>query len=188
MRHSNQKYLKGIGIGTLGGIVAGLLPSIGSSQSALIIQNILGRKDEKEFLVAVGGVNTSAAIYALLALYLINNPRSGASIAVEHIAVEFQYLDFLFVIGVILLTAPWGVLVTLKIARVFIKKIQSINYETFSKVVLGFLFLLILLVTGLKGLAIAITGSAIGFVTPILGIRRSYCMAVLIVPTILYFI
>ncbi len=39
--------LKGIGVGSLAGLLAGLLPSIGSSQSATVVQEIFGKGDER---------------------------------------------------------------------------------------------------------------------------------------------
>jgi TctA family transporter len=42
--------------------------------------------------------------------------------------------------------------------------------------------------TGLRGVLIAVTATAIGLVAAVTGVKRSHCMAVLVVPTILYFI
>lgn len=188
LEYDPGNYPKGILAGSLGGILTGLLPSIGSSQSALIIQSLMGRKDEKSFLVALGGVNTSDAIYALFALYLIDNPRSGASIAVERLMLEVTYADFLFMVGVVLFTSFFAALITMNLAKFFVTKIQKLNYGKFSLGVLLFLTALILLLTGPLGLLIAGTGAAIGVAAPLAGVQRSHCMAVLIVPTILYYL
>jgi putative membrane protein len=186
--YSEVGIKNGVVMGSIGGIATGLLPSIGSSQSALIIQNILKGKDEKEFLIALGGVNTSDAIYALLALYLIGNPRSGASIAIEQMIMDFTLYDFIFMISVILITLFFATFITLELARFSVRRVQSIDYKLFSKATLIFLIALILLLTGLTGLLIAITATAIGSITHLTGIKRSQCMAVLIIPTILYFL
>jgi|Deesub1362A_J573_1020465.scaffolds.fasta_scaffold00350_33 putative membrane protein len=183
-----ELYAKGIGIGSVAGLLAGLLPSIGASQSALIVQNILGKKNEKQFLVAQGGVNTSASIYAILALYLINNPRSGASIAVEYILRDFTYTDFLLVISLVMLTTSLAVGITLGLAKISIRYVKKIDYAKLSSTVVIFLTILILGITGVKGLIIAVTATSIGFITPLCGIKRSHCMSVLMVPTILYFL
>ncbi|MFQ6105703.1 MAG: tripartite tricarboxylate transporter permease, partial [Candidatus Hydrothermarchaeaceae archaeon] len=181
-------YPGGIVIGTIGGILTGLLPSIGSSQSAMIIQNFFRKKDEKTFLVALGGVNTSDAVYALFALYLIGNPRSGASIAVEYILEVFTFQDFLFMISVVLMSAFFGVTITLLMARFFVGKSAELNYHSFSKYIIAFVLTLIFLITGWRGLLVALTATAIGLITPVAGIKRSHCMAVLVVPTIFYFL
>jgi putative membrane protein len=188
LEYDSGNYPRGLLAGSLGGILTGLLPSIGSSQSALIIQNFLGEKKEKSFLVALGGVNTSDAIYALFALYLIGNPRSGASIAVERLLPEVIYADFLFMVGVVLFTSFFAALITLNLAKFFVRKIQKLDYGKFSLGVLLFLTVLILLLTGPVGLLIAGTGTAIGVAAPLAGIKRSHGMAVLIIPTILYFL
>lgn len=188
IQESEGYYPGGILIGSLGGMLTGLLPSIGSSQSALIIQNAFKNRNEKSFLVALGGVNTSDAIYALFALYLIGNPRSGASIAVEHIMREFTPLDFLLMISIVLLTAFFATFATLALARIFVRKIQEIDYGKFSRATLLFLAVLIFALTGAKGLLIAAIATNIGLMAHQFGIRKSDCMAVLIVPTILYFL
>jgi putative membrane protein len=179
-------YPFGVLAGSLGGILTGLLPGVGSSQSALIIQNLMKKQDEKSFLVALGGVNTSDSIYALLALYLISNPRSGASIAVERIMGELTYGDFLFMAAIVMFTAFFAAYVTL--AKFFVLKVQRINYRSFSLSVLAFLVLLVSAFTGVIGLLIFATSTAIGVLAPLAGVKRSHCMAVLIIPTIMYYL
>src|SRR3989338_318269 len=62
-------------LGSLSGIFAGLLPGIGSSQAAVIIESI--EPKEEEFLSALGSLNISDMIYSFMALWIVSNPRSG---------------------------------------------------------------------------------------------------------------
>ncbi|MEE9474739.1 MAG: tripartite tricarboxylate transporter permease [Candidatus Hydrothermarchaeaceae archaeon] len=186
--YDDSPYRQSIAAGSVAGALTGLLPGVGSSQSALIVQNAFKDKNEREFLVAIGGVNTSDAIYSIFALYLIGNPRSGASIAVEHILKEFTFQDFLFIVAVVLIVTPFATCVTLALARISVGRLQNLDYAKFSKYVLCFLFVFILAMTGLRGILIAATATAIGLVAAVTGIKRSHCMAVLVVPTILYFL
>lgn len=186
--YGDSPYRQSIAAGSVAGALTGLLPGIGSSQSALIVQNAFKDKNEKEFLVAIGGVNTSDAIYSIFALYLIGNPRSGASIAVEHILKDFTFQDFLSIVAVVLITAPLATGITLALARISVRRLQNLDYAKFSKYVLCFLFVFIFAMTGLRGVLIAVTATAIGLVAAVTGVKRSHCMAVLVVPTILYFI
>jgi putative membrane protein len=190
LSYSKKMYLRGAIMGSLGGILTGLLPSIGSSQSALMIQNAMGRgeKNTREFLVAIGGVNTSDAIYALFALYLIGNPRSGASIAVEQIIGEFVFDDLVFMVAVVMVTIFFAASVTLLLARFFVKRIDSVDYIIYTKTTLAFLLVLIALLTGWRGLLIAFTAASIGIITIYAGVKRTHGMALLMVPTILYFL
>jgi len=179
---------KGIFIGSLAGLLSGLLPSIGSSQSATIIQGLFGRGDEKEFLVAQGGVNTANAIYAFLALYIIGRSRSGASIAVKEIIESPSLTDLLFMVGVMLFSTFFAVFITLRIARFASGFVKNIDYQKITKAIITFLILLVIILTGWKGLIILITSSAIGVFVQASDVNRSSCMAVLMVPSILYFL
>ncbi|MEE8401125.1 MAG: tripartite tricarboxylate transporter permease [Candidatus Hydrothermarchaeaceae archaeon] len=186
--YEDSPYRKGIIAGAVAGALTGLLPGIGSSQSALIVQNFFKGKNEREFLVAIGGVNTSDAIYSIFALYLLGNPRSGASIAVEQILKDFTLQDFLFIVAVVLIATPFAVGLTIALTRFFVGRLENVDYAKFSKYVLLFLLTLIFAMTGFRGLLIAATATAIGLSAAITGVKRSHCMAVLVVPTILYFI
>ncbi|MEE9593798.1 MAG: tripartite tricarboxylate transporter permease [Candidatus Hydrothermarchaeales archaeon] len=188
--YSKKMYMREIAMGSLGGMLTGLLPSMGSSQSALIIQNVMGRgeRNVRKFLVAIGGVNTSNAIYALFALYLIGNPRSGASIAVEQILVEFGFNDLLFMLAVVLTTTFFAASITLGLSRFFIRRISSVDYSLFTKVTLAFLFILISILTGWRGLLVAATATSIGTSAIFAGIKRTHGMALLMIPTIRYFL
>ncbi len=182
-------YKRGIVLGTLAGIFAGLFPSVGSSQSAMIMQNFVSKdKKTREFLVALGGVNTVDAIYAFLALYLIGRPRSGTSMAIEKILGAISYQDFIYIIGVILSSAFFAVLITLKLARFFILRITKLRYGTINLITLIFLFGMVFIISGARGILIAIVAGSIGIFAQLSGVKKSNCMAVLIIPTILYFL
>ena len=182
-------YLGGMLAGSIGGVLAGLLPGIGSAQSALMVQSLFrGRRDEREFLVAHGGVNTAAAIFALLALFLIGNPRSGASVAAAALIGEADFADFAFMLGIAMVSSAVAALATLGIARVAVRRIGEMDYKALSIGVLLFLWLSIFVLTGAAGMLVAVTSTAIGLVAAFSGVRRSHCMAVLILPTIIYFL
>ncbi len=181
-------YRKGILVGSLAGLLAGLLPSIGSSQSATVVQGFFKRSDEREFLVALGGVNTANTMYAFMALYLIEKTRSGASIAVKEIMDMPTFYDLLFMIAVMLFTTFFAVFITLGLSRFAANAVQKADYKAFSKAIIIFLTVLVFLLTGPTGMLILITASAIGIFVHETGVNRSSCMAVLIVPTILYYL
>jgi len=183
------KYQKGVVIGSLAGLVSGILPSIGPSQSATIIQSLFkSGGDEKEFLVAMGGVNTANSLYAFLALYLIGRSRSGASIAVAEILSPLSQSDMLAIIGVTLFTTFFAAALTLKLAKTAAAHVPKINYKKFAAATITFLIVLTILFTGPKGLLILVTASAIGIFVQAAGVNRSTCMTILMIPTILYFL
>lgn len=182
-------YFRGIIGGTLGGILAGVLPAVGSSQSAVLIQQAMkNENDERDFLVALGGVNTSDSIIAILALYIIGNPRSGASIAVEKLVPQMDTGGLLLILGTVLFSTFFAVFLTLNIAKIMILQIERIDYSRLTRGILVFLVILIVAFSGFTGLVIAAVGTSMGIMAHASGVRKSSLMAVLIVPTIIYFL
>jgi putative membrane protein len=77
----NKEVLRGIFAGGIAGSILGFLPGMGPAQGTIIAQELSGGNDigenKKGFLVAMSGVNVSDALFSLIAIYLIGNPRSG---------------------------------------------------------------------------------------------------------------
>lgn len=173
--------------GTSAGLLAGILPSLGSSQAAIIVQNLLKQRSERGFLITLGGVNTAYAIFSILALYLIGNPRSGAAIAVENILYEIKFQEFLYMVSIVAITSILAAYLTLFLARGIIGRIKDIDYLKISRYIIIFLFALIFFFTGFRGIFIALISVSIGLIQHFAGIKKSHVMAVLMVPTIMYF-
>ncbi|MGF7119329.1 tripartite tricarboxylate transporter permease [Methanobacterium oryzae] len=77
----NAPILRGIFAGGIAGTILGFLPGLGPAQGSLIAQEFSGGGDsesnKESFLVAVSGVNTSDALFSLVLIFIIGNPRSG---------------------------------------------------------------------------------------------------------------
>lgn len=85
---TKKQLASSIGIGSIAGILVGLLPGVGSSQAAIISQSLLKGKEgdaDRQFLVSIAGVNMSDMIYSVLALWLLGNPRSGVAVAIGNL-------------------------------------------------------------------------------------------------------
>jgi putative membrane protein len=192
VEHLSKKFLLySASIGSLAGILAGLLPGIGSSQAAVLAQEAINTKENKKstrsFLMSLGGINTADIIYSLFAILLIGKARSGVAIAVNEI-IQLTFNDIFLLCGVILISSIVSAAITLKISRIAILNIRKINYIKLSRSVFYFLWLLILLFSGISGILIALPAMLIGFLPQKLGIRRTHLMGCLMIPTILYFL
>lgn len=175
-------------LGSLGGMLAGLLPGIGSAQSAFLAQEILGGKSRRKFMMAIGGINTSDVIFSLLALWLIGNPRSGAAVAVSNLMESLSLLDVaVFIVSITIAGGLAGAL-TLVLSRKALDLMKRVNYQKLCLSVIMFLFFIIGLLSGWKGILVATSGTFIGLTCLSGGVRRSYMMGSLIIPTILFFL
>lgn len=188
---SDKEQLKGIGIGTAGGILVGLLPGIGASQAAVLAQEATGRSYSQEsaqrtFLIALGGVTAADMIYSTLALWLVGNPRSGISVAVEQL-VSITPETMLMVLAAVVASAGFAAYLTLKLARGILPLLRRIDYSRLNMTIVALLFLAVAFLTGPLGLVILIVATAVGLIPNLTGIRRSHAMGCLLLPTILFF-
>lgn len=179
-----RKILKPAVIGSLAGVIAGMLPGIGSSQATVLAQ--AGEKDEKSFLMAMGGVNVVDVVYSLLALWFIGNARSGIASAVGTL-VKVDFNMVLVFLSVALASAGAGAFLTLKLSRRAMFALKQVNYRRLCLYVFVFVCVLVFAFTGFLGLAVAGIALSIGLIPNLTNIRRSHAMGCLILPTILFF-
>lgn len=182
-----KNLLLSIGIGSLAGIIAGLLPGIGSTQSTILTQQAFKKeRDERSFLLSIGAITTCDIVYSILALWLIHNPRSGIAVGVSKL-IEVGIKEVLIFIVVILISAAIATIVALKITKFSLKFLRKINYQKLCLYTSIFLFVLTIIFSGLIGIFILIVSIAVGMIPNIIDVRRSYMMGCLLLPTILFF-
>ncbi|MBU7015909.1 MAG: tripartite tricarboxylate transporter permease [Theionarchaea archaeon] len=170
--------------GGIAGILVSLLPGIGPAHATTIISV---QTSPRKFLVAVSGVNTANAVYALLVLYTVQKCRSGAVIAIEKlIHIDSLSLIILLICG--LIAAGASSVAALCLARIFLKALPSLNYRGLMVSTCGILVIVVWIITGVTGLLVMVVGSCIGILPVFLGVRRSHCMGVLLFPVIHYYL
>jgi putative membrane protein len=139
-------------------------------------------------MIAMGGVNTVVAIFSLLALWMIGNPRSGVAVAVDELMGVLTFGDVIIFIGAIVLAGGISSLMTLYLSKKFIKFFRRVNYRNVSLSIIVFLLTITFAFTGVWGTFVLLLSAAIGMVSILTDTRRSYMMACIIVPTVLFFI
>ncbi|MCK4637251.1 MAG: tripartite tricarboxylate transporter permease [Methanomicrobia archaeon] len=185
-----MEILKSIIKGSLAGMFVAFFPGLGNAQATVLVQIVKLKKkihDSRAFIIACSGVNTSNAIFSLLALYTIRKPRSGAIIAIQKI-IEIDRNTLLIFLSVILISSGIAVFLNLYFGKVGVCIIQKIPYTKLCILIFTFLILLIFLFTGFIGLLVLVTSLAIGILPHIFGIKKSHCMGVLLFPIILYYL
>lgn len=170
-------------VGTLAGLLAGIVPGIGPAISTSFLSPLQG--DEGNFLTALGGVNSSDMVASLVALYLLNAPRSGASVAVSQIT-SLSQGRMAVLLGATFLAAAIAFATALKVSTVFVSLINRLDFTRVVAAVLLGIFSITFLFTGVFGLLVLFTASMIGFCARAAG-ERTVLMAVLILPSIMFF-
>lgn len=186
-RPPNKTYVSGGVAGYLGGMLVGLLPGLGASQATFLVQEGMRARDTKKFLVAIGGVMMADAVFSLLALWLIGNPRSGVAVSVGEMLDDLTAGDVVALLGVMCVSASLAAVTTLKFASSLAGRLGRVDYEKMTMAVIIGLIISVLLLTGVEGLLLLALSTSIGLVAISSGARRAYCMGCLLVPTILFF-
>jgi len=184
---SKKELIKSIVLASFAGILVGFLPAVGISEAAVMMQYVGGSNTARGFLVTASGINVANDLFSLISLYLVGNPRSGSSVAVQQILSELTFFDVLFLIGSTLFTAGIAAMLTLYLGKKIPKFLIKLNYRKLTLSIIVFIAAMIFLLTGPFGLLIGFTSTAIGLLCAHLKIRRSHCMGVLLISTILFF-
>jgi len=173
-------------LGGVGGAIIGVLPALSPSQIGVLICEIV-RFDVRNFLIIISAINTSDAIYSLLALFTIHNPRSGVAVIVGKV-LEINFDIILFLIGVVALAAFFSTILHIKIGGLMARYVGRINYRNLCIASLLLILSLVFVFTGFFGLCLALLAIAIGLLPILSGVSRTHVMGVLLLPTILYFL
>lgn len=179
--------VSGVLKGLLSGVLVGTLPGVGAAQATILTQEVTRRKSIREFLVAVGAINTVVSLFSLVALYTISRPRSGAAIFVQQLLPEFGFPELLLLMGVSLVATGIAGLLVLRLIHPLLRLFQSIDYTVLTVGIILFLIALVILLTGLLGLLVLGVSTAIGLLAPLYGVKRSHLMGVLLLPLILFY-
>ncbi|MDI6820008.1 MAG: tripartite tricarboxylate transporter permease [Candidatus Hodarchaeaceae archaeon] len=172
--------------GTAAGILTGFIPGIGPSQGTVLAQLATRSSGTNEFLVAVSGVNTAKTLFSFVALYAIGRPRSGAAVAVDQL-IEVGLKELIFLVGVALLAGGVAAVLHLKLGKLAAKHIGRLPYRAMCIVVIASIVGLTVCYSGLIGLPVLTTATAIGLLPATTKVKRTHCMGVIMVPCILYF-
>jgi putative membrane protein len=157
------------------------LPGVSSSIAAMV-SRLVRKFTDRDYLVLLGGINTSVTLLSVLSIYLVGKARSGLALAVrDYASPEF----FLYLIPLFLIAVSFGTVSTLILARFVSKRVNKIPYKSMNYIALIFTIILVFILTDWLGLLVLVTSTALGLLTVIFRVKRINCMSSLIIPTLL---
>ncbi len=144
----------------------------------------------KEFIVSVSGVNTSNAIFGLVAFLVIGKTRSGAMAAVSEIlgVGAFDLPTVLLCFFAVLLASLFSYFSTVYIGNNAHRVLRKLDYSKLCAGVLFGLAVMVFLFTGLFGFFLFLISTPIGMLPSFMKVRKSHAMGVILLPVILYFL
>lgn len=175
---------RGGALGFIAGIIAGVFPGLGAAASTSFLSPLMN-DSEKEFLAGMGGVNTTDILMSFLAVFLLGKARSGASVALKSLS-KIQAPEVFFLMGGSILAVSVSAPLALRVSGTFVSVLERIRIRPILIVVILVILVSTVYLTGFTGLLILFTASSIGY-SSILAGERKLCMAVLLVPSIIFF-
>jgi putative membrane protein len=172
--------------GWLAGLLVGLLPGIGSAQAGVLSGSAL-RGRTKDLIVSLGAIATANITFTFIALGTIGKTRSGAAAALDEIGGIPRADAMAFMMAVSLFTCFISCLLTLWMGRRAAGLLSGVNYRKVNFTVLAAISVLVAVLAGPAGVAIAALLAVVGLSCQRLGVKMMYLMGFLMLPTMLYF-
>ena len=124
---------------------------------------------------------------SIVSLFLVGKTRTGVGKIISEIT-EMNMTNMLIMLAVIIFVVGIASVSTLYLGRIIYRNIDKISYRKMNFFTLIVLSALVLYLNGGYGLLLMVVSGFIGLTTILLGVRRSYLMGCLILPTILFFL
>lgn len=100
---------------------------------------------------------------------------------------EVGATELVFLVGVALLAGGIATLLHLRLGKLAAKHMDRLPYRAMCAAVLVLIIGLTVYYSGLVGLPIFATATAIGLLPAVMNVKRTHCMGVIMLPCILYF-
>jgi putative membrane protein len=187
---SRQRYgklpLRGCVAGWLAGMFVGILPGTGSAQAGTLANGVL-RGRERDFMTALGGINTSNVLFSFIALQALDKTRTGVAAAVQNCVGTVVLTDIIFFMLVAIASCFLAAIFTLEMGKRALGTLARLDYRKVNMSVIIIMAALIYHFTALTGLVTAALCALLGLSCIGLGSRRMYLMGFVMVPTMVYF-
>jgi len=186
---------KDVATGTIAGALVSLLPGVTSAVATIMAMVARRKKDRENVIVTLSAVNTATSFFVLAVLFMVGKARSGSAIVLSEIINVERWDNVIppyslcYLLMTVVITSLLSYYATKFFGKIIALHISHIPYGMIVKASVAFIFVMVALFTGVTGVAVLATGTLIGLLCLELGVRRSLCMGVLLLPLIvIYFL
>ncbi|MBI3033631.1 tripartite tricarboxylate transporter permease [Candidatus Woesearchaeota archaeon] len=183
-----RDFFRPVASAAFSGSLVCMFPALGPAQSASIASRVFRQGERWSYLVLIGGVSSVSMMMGIVTLYSIGKARNGSIAAAGNIIGSMQPQGFSLFILVALVSGCIAVFLALACARCFASLIARVNYRMLCAAIIAFVFLMTAAFSGIAGLIVLVTASAIGMIPILAGVSRSNAMGCLILPVIVYYL
>ncbi len=177
--------------GSIAGAIVSVVPGITSAIGTILALGLRGSANDKQIIVTLSAVNTSCAFFVISALFAISRARSGAALVIANLLNIDPWkglappLDFLYFLIPMVIAGFLSFPMTCFLGKFVLGRIEKVPYALLTKISIIFIVIVTFIFTGFHGLLLLFTSTAIGMIPIWVGVRRSNCMGVLLIPIML---
>jgi putative membrane protein len=177
-------FLPFVALGIIFGMLSDLLPGIAApAQIAVFASAMLATTEARKFLALVSSIAASHCVFAFASLVSIGKAREGALAILNEIKPVLPS-DLPILVGTFLLAVGVSAFLLMKLSQK-VDVLQKLDVGKINMGVLAYLTCAVGIISGGEGLLLFATATAIGVLPPLLGIRRTHVMGIIIVPSIM---
>jgi len=181
---NNDICARGGVLGAIAGLLTGVFPGLTGSAATSFFTPLMKEK-KKEFLSALGAVNTSDALVSFLSLYILEKARSGPAVALKA-AADFSSPQLIFLLGASVFATAVSIVLALNTPRKFLYILENYSFRKALLAALVVIFGSTVFLTGPIGILVLFTSACIGYAGALKSERR-VLISVLMVPAIVMF-
>lgn len=168
------------------GWMVSFLPGVGSGQAAVLSTILLPSLAAGEYLYVVGGIGTVNFVLSIMTAATIHKARNGAIAVILEIIPVWGWKEALVLSAAALVSVGMAGVLALMAGKCAAKLARKVPYKFSCVMMIGFVFVVVAVRSGILGIVVYMTGAALGVLCSLAGVARHHLMACLIVPVILY--
>jgi putative membrane protein len=178
---------RGIAAGSLGGLFAAFFPVVTGGIGGFLAGHATAQRDDRAFLISQGANKMLYYVGAYLFFFIpgLSLTRGGMAAMVSTFYTAASPDTYWLAVAALAFSGLLAFFLLLGLTRFLIQIIPRLDHRLVASVTLVLLISVVLLVTGLSGLAVSLVAAAIGFIPLFWRTRRMHCLGVLLLPVTL---
>ncbi len=185
-KHGKAKASTGFVSALTSGFLA-IVPGIGPSQAATIVRALYRKLTEAEYLVLNGGINSGNLFFSILMLYSLGKTRTGMAAALNGI-VSMDAGTTATLLATAAVAIGFSAALVPFVAERAISIMRKVDYRKAGIAIISLLTGLLFWLSGISGIAAALCAAGISLYAIGSNVKRSNCMAFLLLPTMLFYL
>ena len=183
-----RKTVQAFGSGTFSGFLTAVLPGVGAATAAVVSMQMTRKLGDHGFMVLMGGIGTANFVLSLVTLQALGKARNGALVAVQALAESLELGHVLVFLCAALMAGGVAAVLALRLGRGFAGFMKRVPYKKLLMAVILFILVLTPILSGVEGVLIVVTSTAVGMLPAVKKVSRTHGMGCLLVPVMVYFL